>query len=198
MTKFEDNQSPYLTYIEQGSTPSNPSAGDQKLFIDSADHKLKRVNSSGTVTIVESAGGGGGLLAVAIYAPASLQIYSITGTSMADVDATNLKVTFTAPASGNVLVRLNAYADETVAAETYWGLRESSSDIAGSIGRIYRAIADEGYFSYAMYVTGVSGGSHTYKWSAAVSAGGTARIIIQDGSAVAKWGAGIMEVWAAP
>jgi hypothetical protein len=52
-----NNEFPKVILVEQGSTPSNPSAGDQKLFIDSADHHLKRVNSSGTVTDVESASG---------------------------------------------------------------------------------------------------------------------------------------------
>jgi hypothetical protein len=42
------------TFVEQ-TTPSSPAAGSQKLFIDSADHKLKRVNSSGTVTTIEGA-----------------------------------------------------------------------------------------------------------------------------------------------
>jgi hypothetical protein len=55
MTLFQDNLSPYLTVVE-GSAPSSPGAGNQKLFIDSSDHLLKYKNSSGTVTTV-----GGGL-----------------------------------------------------------------------------------------------------------------------------------------
>src|SRR5690242_6301684 len=39
-----------LILVEQGSTPSNPSAGKQKLFIRSSDHLLCTVDSSGTVT----------------------------------------------------------------------------------------------------------------------------------------------------
>ena len=61
MTKASDNPYPSLLVVE-GSTPTSPAAGDQRLFIDSADHKLKRVNSSGSVTTVE--GGGGGSLTV--------------------------------------------------------------------------------------------------------------------------------------
>lgn len=56
MPLFEDNLSPYLTLVEQASTPASPSAGDQKLFIKTADHLLYRVDSSGTVSAV---GGGG-------------------------------------------------------------------------------------------------------------------------------------------
>src|SRR5690242_7883896 len=36
--------------VEQGSTPSNPSAGKQKLYVRSSDHVLCLVDSSGTVT----------------------------------------------------------------------------------------------------------------------------------------------------
>lgn len=36
--------------VVEGSTPSNPTAGSQRIFIDSADHKAKVVNSSGAVT----------------------------------------------------------------------------------------------------------------------------------------------------
>lgn len=60
MTKVDDNLFPKLILVE-GTAPSSPSAGDQTLFIDSADHKLKRKNSSGTVTTIE--GGGGGAVA---------------------------------------------------------------------------------------------------------------------------------------
>lgn len=56
MTKASDNVFPKVIVLE-GTAPSSPSAGNQTLYIDSADHKLKRKNSSGTVTIVEAAAG---------------------------------------------------------------------------------------------------------------------------------------------
>ncbi len=40
------------------STPSNPASGKQRVFVDSADHKLKRINSSGTVIVIEGAASG--------------------------------------------------------------------------------------------------------------------------------------------
>jgi len=43
--------------VTEGSAPSSPAAGKQRLYIDSADHKLKRKNSSGTVTTIEAAAG---------------------------------------------------------------------------------------------------------------------------------------------
>jgi hypothetical protein len=51
-----DNKFPKVI-VSEGSTPSSPASGNQSLFIDSSDHKLKRVNSSGTVTTVEGASG---------------------------------------------------------------------------------------------------------------------------------------------
>lgn len=56
MTKFEDNLSPHLTLVEQGSDPDTPATGTHKLFIDSADGHLKRIDEADAVTDVESAG----------------------------------------------------------------------------------------------------------------------------------------------
>lgn len=49
MTKASDNIFPSMLYLE-GTTPSSPSAGQQRLFVRSSDHVLCMVNSSGTVT----------------------------------------------------------------------------------------------------------------------------------------------------
>lgn len=59
MAKASDNVFPKLI-VSEGTVPASPSAGQQKLYIDSADHKLKRVNSSGAVTTIEGGSGGGG------------------------------------------------------------------------------------------------------------------------------------------
>lgn len=52
MTKFEDNLSPYLTIVE-ATEPSAPSAGQQRVYIDSTTHLLKATNSSGTDRTIE-------------------------------------------------------------------------------------------------------------------------------------------------
>lgn len=57
MAKGSDNKFPKVI-ITEGSAPSNADSGDQKLYIDSADHKLKRKDSSGTVVSIEDAGSG--------------------------------------------------------------------------------------------------------------------------------------------
>jgi hypothetical protein len=44
--------------VTEGTAPSSPAAGKQRLFIDSSDHLLKYKNSSGTVTAVAAAASG--------------------------------------------------------------------------------------------------------------------------------------------
>jgi len=89
MTKFEDNLSPYLTVVEQASTPANPSSGDQKLFVRTSDHVLCYVNSSGTVTPVSSGGGAGTGNAGAVYAMGNGAAIWNAGTSFPGSKATN-------------------------------------------------------------------------------------------------------------
>jgi hypothetical protein len=56
MTKASDNAFPSIL-ITEGTEPSAPAAGKQRLYIDSSTHKLKRTDSSGTDVTIESAGG---------------------------------------------------------------------------------------------------------------------------------------------
>lgn len=53
MTKASDNPFPSLLIVE-GTEPSAPAAGRQRLYIDSTTHKLKRTDSSGTDVTIES------------------------------------------------------------------------------------------------------------------------------------------------
>lgn len=53
MTAASDNKFPKLI-ITEGTAPSSPSAGDQKLYIDSSSHHLSRKNSAGTVVDLET------------------------------------------------------------------------------------------------------------------------------------------------
>lgn len=96
MAKASDNLFPKVL-VAEGSTPASPATGGQALFIDSADHKLKRVNSSGTVSTVE---GGGGLTDFAQAKRISGDI-PFNSASLANVD-TGLDLVMTA-AAGNVI-----------------------------------------------------------------------------------------------
>jgi hypothetical protein len=142
----------------------------------------------------------GNLLAYKFYAGGNKATVSAT---IEDADATNLAVTFTAPASGNVLVRLTAQSiPDTGAnhqgAQHQWGLRESTTTIAGP-HTVSRDTAGNGYTfvqaaSVAFPITGLTpGNSYTYKWAHLVTASGTASI-----GASSNNGPAVMEVWALP
>lgn len=52
MAKASDNAFPSLLLVE-GSAPASPSSGQHRLFVDTADDKLKRKDAAGTVSVVE-------------------------------------------------------------------------------------------------------------------------------------------------
>lgn len=147
------------------------------------------------ITIAAAGGGGGGLLAYTVYDPASEETKSTTSTSFVDVDAANLAVTFTAPSSGKVLIRLTALAllGTTATTRVYWNLCQGSNNISGSAG-VVTVYSHEHRISHAVVLTGLtSGNEYTYKWgfrsgyyahSARINVGGDA-------------GPAVMEVWAA-
>lgn len=147
-------------------------------------------------TGIPGVGGGGGLLAVKSYGPGATGTYATT-TTQADVDATNVLVTFTAPASGNVLLRATFQAfSGSATGGLLLGWRESTTDIVLKHQVMADVTAADVYtISWAAYLTGVSAGAHTYKLAAAhVTNGFTLR-----------WGDGngdplpvVLEVWAAP
>lgn len=57
MTKASDNAFPSIL-ITEGTEPTAPAAGKQRLYIDSTSHHLMRTNSSGTETDIEASAGG--------------------------------------------------------------------------------------------------------------------------------------------
>lgn len=140
------------------------------------------------------AGGGVELLA---YKEHTAGDETTTSTSLADLDATNAVVTFTAPSSGNVLIRLTAVVapPQTAGGYVSWGLRESTTDIEGAVGESIAARAAAAttveYRSASMVWvrTGLTpSSSYTYKWSWATSTG--------TGNQKANASApSVMEVW---
>jgi hypothetical protein len=136
-----------------------------------------------------SAGGGGGLLAYLQYT-GTLTPSTSSGT-LGDVDATNLKVTFTAPASGNVLVRMQAFAQMSGSGYQVWGLRESTTNLTPTA--VAGLSGSSGMQAHVdLIITGITAGSHTYKWAWRAQTS-TAQLFIDSVD-----GPGLMEVWAAP
>lgn len=135
-------------------------------------------------------------------------VYNITGgnktttsATMADVDATNSIIAFTAPASGDILVRVSAAVNISNANQNaYFGLRESSTDLVNASGTPKGTFACQGNTTFngelqvqwTAYLTGVSAGSHTYKLSFGVNGGASFIVRQSAGSPVT------LEVWACP
>lgn len=140
-------------------------------------------------------GGGGStvLLAVKQHRPTTTASYSTTSTTFADLDATNLAVTFTAPASGQVLVRLNAYAATGASTGLDWNLRDSSGDIANTGTATFSGASIEFRRTVTMVISGLTpGASYTWKWGQRRESG--------TGGATTYAGLrfpAVMEVWAA-
>lgn len=144
--------------LDVGTTAGTVAAGDDPRFED---------------------GGGnfGGVIAQTSYNPGTVQTVSTTSTTFADVDATNLTVTFVAPPSGEVLVTLTAVAGLVSAGSTalHWNLREGTADVAGTGMRVIYATGSANLqFGVAarFVVTGLTPGQeYTYKWGHARATG---------------------------
>jgi hypothetical protein len=116
-----------------------------------------------------------GIIALTNYAPGSGAAYSTTSTSMADVDATNMKVDFVVPPSGKVRIRVEAYQDLTSAIATpttdsyYWTLHDGTSPLTElRISRLpaltLGSVSWQGRANVSWVVSGLTpGGSKSYK-----------------------------------
>lgn len=127
-------------------------------------------------------GPAGGLLVVTSYNPGTGVTASNPGTSFVDIDATNMKVTFTAPPSGAVLVKMEAGIIPPGDFDYYWGLRDSGGDVAGSdVHVIYGLTAGPSgtdiRLAGSVVMTGLTpAASYTWKWAHKASGGTDAGI----------------------
>jgi hypothetical protein len=140
------------------------------------------------------------LLAYTSYNPGTAQNISTSSSSFADVDATNLKVTFTVPPSGKVLIRQEATATVNNGAAVYaWNLRTTGgSDVTGS-SHVISATGSMTRPVTTTIVTGLTpGASVTYRWGHAVSSNSGFTRCGDDGTASQRYGPAIMEVWRIP
>lgn len=135
------------------SAPTTPTAG--QVYYDST------ATTSAGATLLAS---------VERTATTASQYTGATAAASADVDATNLAITFTAPASGAVRVTLigPSYVD------TFWSLRSGTTNIVGSerfVGGVTNA-----RLTVPINIVGLTPGtSYTYKW-AYRSGGGTPKL----------------------
>jgi hypothetical protein len=132
----------------------------------------------------------GTILARAYYQPVSSTQVAATG-STADIDATNLAVTFIVPASGSVTVFLNGQIFLGGANAVGWGVREGTTDVVAPVASLYNGSGGaNGAVVRKFLVTGLTpGASHTYKWTQKTMFGSGGGFIWGGGD-----GPGIMEV----
>ena len=157
-------------------------------------------------------GGSGGLLAIVQYAPyitpgppyyVEYTTHSLTPVA---VDATNLTVSFTAPASGKVLVKLTCGAVECQA-NGYWELLDHTTDAQYGYSAFIGSNPSAGFETpvhMPIYVTGLTPGDvyqMDWAWHAQVNAYfGTPTVYmwVQDNSPTNyTYGPMLMEVWPA-
>lgn len=131
------------------------------------------------------------LLAVTSYRGSDAATALTAGANFVDVDAANLVITFTAPQSGSVLVKMTAYA-VSITQSFYFNLRDGSGDVANTSMFMSAPLGDK-RVHYACLVSGLNPGqSYTWKWGARVHTGGTGSLYSGP-----VQGPAVMEVWAA-
>lgn len=110
------------------------------------------------------------VLASQRYYPAATDVAS-TSATFADIDATNVAVTFTAPASGKVVIRAAMSAETGASTNMQWNLRDGSGDVAETEQTIsFGAISLRG--NGAWRLSGLTPGqSYTYKVGIARTSG---------------------------
>lgn len=161
MVKASDNAYPSLLVVETAA-PVSPASGNQRLFIDPADHLLKTKNSAGTVTAL----GSSGALASGYATVATDQ--SSTGGAFADLATVGPTVTIT----------VNTKVKVTISADTYGSASDTAMnmgvDISGAntvaaaeaqkMQTAYvSAVGSAGQASRVMYYSGLTPGSTTFK-----------------------------------
>jgi hypothetical protein len=155
---------------------------------------LKIVGNLGVSDNGGGSGSGSGLLGIVSYNPGAITSLQTSSATFVDADATNLKVTFTAPSSGQVLVRLTA--GRTLSGTTpvqYWNIRTGGADIAGTEG-VMSASTTRSRNSHSAVISGLTAGvAYTYTWGHRVT-GTAATSTISTGSTD---GPAVIEVWSA-
>jgi hypothetical protein len=143
--------------------------------------------------------GGGGLLAASYYNPGTGVVTKTFTTSFVALDTANLRATFTAPASGNVVVKVGGGRLTANNSNPFFGVLEA----AALLGSVFLALGSfQGTaFQASMKVTGISAGNHSYDFAVADS-NLVSATTLQYGFATSNYADGtapaFIEVWSAP
>jgi hypothetical protein len=144
------------------------------------------------------------LLAVVQYAPGTPATATVTGATLTAFDTTNLTIPFTAPLSGNVLLRATCEMDNGTTgqiANLGWFLHGSST-VVGTIAVMkLQALSNNSVqVCKAWLITGLTpGASLQYDLMGANNTGGTVSIFASGPTAASSTDGGpaVLEVWSA-
>jgi hypothetical protein len=154
-----------------------------------------------TPTVVNPAPAASPLLTIVTYNPASPTVTQTSSSTYAAIDSTHLSATFTAPASGNVTIELEAYGvGSSGASLLQWGVGPHGGVVTPSTEVGITTDNDGGRWHVTCYLTGLTPGtSYTYDWFHATGNNGTAVSTKYGASAGANntIGPAIMKVLAA-
>lgn len=129
---------------------------------------------TGTEAVITAPGGGSGGMLVAPTHTSPASTFTVT-TTLADVDATNLITTFTAPANGKVRILVNAgLIVNTNSTKLQLALREGSTTVGPLQNTLSNNSASEDSRARGTaiwIITGLTAGPHTYKLAAQMATG---------------------------
>lgn len=196
MATIDEILIPSLTFDEV-SAPSTP-ASDAVVLYAKSDGLLYSKDDAGSETLVSGGAGGGGtdrLLGFSSYAAGSdAAMGTATSATQADIDASNAAVTFDGTGWDTVLVRVSVLVqNNTLQKWSYFGLRESTTNVAGPTKVFYMnsgAGVDFVRRSCEFVVGSISDGSHTYKLAGSVDT--TSTLTFYTGPTQGRL---VMEVW---
>lgn len=138
----------------------------------------------------------GRLVHLLAYEPGTAQNKSTTSTTLVAVDTTNLRATFTVPASGKVLVKLCGRTATSSGLNLYWAILEGATQRGKTQFVTDEASGSRPLISIPILTGLTAGASVSLDWAWAVQSTGTGNLFI-DASGITSGGA-YMEIWAVP
>lgn len=159
------------------------------------------IDRSGSNSSIKGGNIPGFLLAVAQYAPGTLSTYSVSSSALTALDTTNLTVSFTVPASTNVVVKFSAVMAPAASGVLGLGLLNHSggAQLGKTLSTAMSGGAPAGQVTAAWYLTGLSAGTLGIDIAAGSSAG-TANVYAQGATGAVNGsnaGPAVLTVWAA-
>jgi hypothetical protein len=207
-------QAPAWGAIAAADLPTGTTSAQGALQLDGTASDIKPLTAPGSAA---SAGSNGkvadsghahpsNLLAIVQYAPSTRSTYTSNSTTLAAMDATNLTASFTAPASGAVLIRLTGYVDApTSAVHTVWGITDHTTTTTLYGVQMYvMGTTSPATYSAAQRITGLTPGTvYQMDWAlASDTASSTVTVFVRGltgttAGTATQGSPALMEVWAA-